>query len=134
MKAEDLRKGNIVFFNDEIHWVLSVMQNEVLISNQEQEETKTDIDQVKGVWLNPIWMKRLGFSYRNSGIGGQDQWAGYGTWENEGAKIYFQGHKKISDTIPLYYGRNRDFKFEFVHEIQNLHLALRKELIEITFE
>tara|TARA_R110000850_G_scaffold41334_5_gene105927 strand:- start:5357 stop:5761 length:405 start_codon:yes stop_codon:yes gene_type:complete len=134
MKAEDLKKDNIVFFNNEIHWVLSVMQHEVLICNQKKEETTMGIGEVVGVRLNPVWMRRLGFSYSNPESEGDDGWDGVGTWENEGAKICFQGNKKISDSIPLHYGRNMDFKFKFVHEVQNLHSALRKESAEISFE
>jgi len=138
MRAEALGKGSIVFFDNEVHWVLAILlpdeESLVVLQNQKQEEIVVNINLIRGVYLNPIWMKRLGFSYRVAGIGGQDQWAGYGTWEHEEAKIYFHGHKKISDTLPLFYGRNREFRFEFVHEVQNLYLALKKEEIKTTNE
>lgn len=33
------------------------------------------------VTINEEWLIKFGFKYKAPGIGGQDQWAGYGLWE-----------------------------------------------------
>ena len=71
-------------------------------------------------------MTQLGFIYmKPAGAGGQDQWAGYGYWIKDG--LSFIGNK--SGVLTLYYDRNVEWKFEFIHEIQNLYKSLTKKAL-----
>lgn len=71
-------------------------------------------------------LTHMGFIYiPPAGAGGQDNWVGYGQWVKD--DVYFSGYK--TGTLILYYDRNSEWKFEFIHEIQNLYRSLTKKLL-----
>lgn len=76
-------------------------------------------DDIQGIPLTDQILFNFGFKYRNSGIGGQDGWAGYGTWELGG--IYFQGLRR---TGIVYFSRMWGTETAYVHKLQNLYFAL----------
>jgi len=68
-------------------------------------------------------LKELGFGYHPAWIGGQDEWAGMGTWYlnwfglvgNKSGRVWFQ--------------RNIEWEIKYVHQLQNLYHTLTGEEI-----
>jgi len=80
------------------------------------------LSKLEPIPLTEQWLERFGFKYRKSGAGGQDSWAGYGSWEK--GDCYFQG---LKDGSNLFYARYRRSSCVYVHELQNLYNALTGE-------
>ena len=122
MQASELRVGNIV---------------ETLHTNGSPEQwIKIEIDPIHILtcklhpdWFRPIplsrdILKEIGFRYRAAGCGGQDSWAGYGSWQFIGDDNFnFLGNAKGDQ---LFFGRVHEWEYKHVHEIQNLYASLTR--------
>ena len=112
MKANELRIGNYY--------------NQFGYTHQATGSTISELEKApeSQLWCKPIpldesWLIRAGFRYKNGRAGGQDEWDGYGLWSN--GDVYLLGHKNGK---VLYYNRCVAFKYEYVHQLQNLFFAL----------
>lgn len=80
-------------------------------------------DNYRPMALDAGWLSRMGLKFRSPRAGGQDEWAGYGIWCL--GEVSFMGS---ADGKELFFGRNKEWKFVYVHQIQKLMSALGVKL------
>jgi len=118
MKAEELRKGNILLCNGfevEIDGIQKNMLAKV------DENFYTPIDQFEPIPLTEEWLLKSGFIFKKqSGICGQDQWSGMDFYMKD--NITLRGNLKKSNMLAL--AEYFNCQIEYVRQLQNLFYAL----------
>lgn len=125
MKAEHLMIGNYVKptgidFGDRHREINQIhLLNNQYIVYFKSYPVGCYLDKLEPIPLDEEWFLRFGFAYKKPYAGGQDEWAGYGFWSfNE---LHLIGNKQGVD---VYMDRNTNWKIKYVHQLQNLYLAL----------
>jgi len=115
MQAKDLRIGNVVYL-DHKDFAKGFMY---AIKADDLVDFEAKITLYEPIPLTEDILIRAGFKYKPPGIGGQDGWSGYGIWYKD--DVAFLGFKNGN---VLYYNRNGDVQYEYLHQLQNLYFAL----------
>lgn len=119
MKVSELRIGNYTTDNVEIKIISA---EDILYLSQND-----NIHSCNAIPLTEEILKKCGLTYRNGGIGGQDQWAGYGHWGIDKDEFYLIGTKSGQ----IWFQRNDKWKIEYVHQLQNLYFSLTGDELKI---
>jgi len=76
--------------------------------------------------LTEEWLLNFGFIYSRPGIGGQDQWTGFGNWYLTNDNYFSMVGTKNGE---CWFNRVEDWKIQYVHQLQGLYFYLTgKEL------
>ena len=127
MKANELRIGNLFnVFKDTPYPIAMIGITDVQLFTPTGDLVQDKIKDLQPIPLTEEWLLKFGFKYRNSGAGGQDQWAGYGFWELD--DFYLLGNRKGA---PVYYARYKPSETIYVHQLQNLYFALCQQELKI---
>lgn len=131
IKSYDLFKGAIINFGGIHAEVIEIFKDDTYtLKSIETGAIYGDctLSGIEGIPITEdILSKWCKMTWQRPGIGGQDQWAGYGWWVLD-KNISFIGTKNGK----IWFQRNNDWSITHLHQLQQLVLVLKKEPLDIT--
>jgi len=122
MKVEDLRKGNFLLHKEDIVWVVEILlDDKISIVKTNGSIATVDINNLAPILIEDIWLISFGF------IDPANNQMGYRIDVNLSDELCWYrigGDLRYQTKGP---GFTRDFGTKYIHELQNLFFALKKE-------